>query len=528
MISDGSELLLLVPRIAGMVGSVVLPVLGAVPDSLMVLFSGLGDNPEEKVSIGVGALAGSTIMLLTIPWFGAVYGGRVNIDPVSKVPIYSCPATFDPISVGRNWEKLYPVNFVHWTLTGVANSSQVMKNAMFMMGSALLYLVIQVPAFFASPWVVTQSALFGFVLCLIFWFKYIHGQYVAAQSLNSVVEEMVTEARVDAIRNREVTLLGAMKSLLQESAAELQIPSLGRVLLADNAAVRQLRSTLQPFFRIYENQGDSGQIGFEEFKTILRDLGVSKNMNVFEMESIFKTADKDGSGNIDFEEFVQLMLLFIREFDVSRSRGQSTPDEQQPVYRRGNLIEQCELEEGEDESVAEELPEDLENLTPEQQQYRIKLRACYLMGIGSILILIFSDPAIEVMSEVAKRTDISPFFVSFILAPLASNASEVIASYNYSLKKTRKTMKVALTTLEGAACMNNTLCLSIFLGIVYFRDLKWKYTAETMAILFVQFAVGLVARKRTVFRLIDAACILALYPLSLLIVEGLKLAGVDQ
>lgn len=32
MLSDGSELLLLVPSIAGVVGSIVLPILGAVPD----------------------------------------------------------------------------------------------------------------------------------------------------------------------------------------------------------------------------------------------------------------------------------------------------------------------------------------------------------------------------------------------------------------------------------------------------------------------------------------------------------------
>jgi hypothetical protein len=32
LISDGSELLLLVPSLSGLVGSVVLPVLGAVPD----------------------------------------------------------------------------------------------------------------------------------------------------------------------------------------------------------------------------------------------------------------------------------------------------------------------------------------------------------------------------------------------------------------------------------------------------------------------------------------------------------------
>lgn len=68
MISDGSELLLLVPAVAGLVGSVVLPVLGAVPDGAIVLFSGMGDDAQSQLSVGVGALAGSTIMLLTIPW----------------------------------------------------------------------------------------------------------------------------------------------------------------------------------------------------------------------------------------------------------------------------------------------------------------------------------------------------------------------------------------------------------------------------------------------------------------------------
>lgn len=32
-----------------------------------------------QVAVGVGALAGSTIMLLTIPWFLSIVGGRVDI-----------------------------------------------------------------------------------------------------------------------------------------------------------------------------------------------------------------------------------------------------------------------------------------------------------------------------------------------------------------------------------------------------------------------------------------------------------------
>ena len=46
-----------------------------------MLFSGLGDKAkaQESLSVGVGALAGSTIMLLTVPWGLSILAGRVNI-----------------------------------------------------------------------------------------------------------------------------------------------------------------------------------------------------------------------------------------------------------------------------------------------------------------------------------------------------------------------------------------------------------------------------------------------------------------
>lgn len=80
MISDGAEMLELVPSIRGVVGAVVLPVLGAVPDGAIVLFSGMGDNAKKELDVGVGCLAGSTIMLLTLPWALSIYAGRVDLD----------------------------------------------------------------------------------------------------------------------------------------------------------------------------------------------------------------------------------------------------------------------------------------------------------------------------------------------------------------------------------------------------------------------------------------------------------------
>lgn len=81
MISEGSDLLLLVPSMAGLVGGVVLPLLGAVPDGAIILFSGLGsvEEAQETLSVGVGALAGSTIMLLTVPFFLSIMGDESTI-----------------------------------------------------------------------------------------------------------------------------------------------------------------------------------------------------------------------------------------------------------------------------------------------------------------------------------------------------------------------------------------------------------------------------------------------------------------
>lgn len=43
----------------------------------MVLFSGIGENAKEEIGVGVGTLAGSTIMLLTIPYAVSIISGMV-------------------------------------------------------------------------------------------------------------------------------------------------------------------------------------------------------------------------------------------------------------------------------------------------------------------------------------------------------------------------------------------------------------------------------------------------------------------
>mmetsp|Transcript_19496 Transcript_19496/g.58948 ORF Transcript_19496/g.58948 Transcript_19496/m.58948 type:complete len:107 (-) Transcript_19496:467-787(-) len=93
-------------------------------------------------------------------------------------------------------------------------------------------------------------------------------------------------------------------------------------------------------------------------------------------------------------------------------------------------------------------------------------------------------------------------------------------------KKTRKTITISLSTLEGAACMNNTFCLAIFMGLVAFNKLAWHFTAETTAILLVEFCVAAAALV-PVQRTWTALVIIGLFPLSIAYVATMEAYGFD-
>lgn len=135
-ISDGSEMLTLIPSMKHVVGSVVLPVLGAVPDGAIVLFSGIGPlaGVQEAIKVGVGALAGSTIMLLTIPWFMSILAGKVPV--IDGEAIYPKKKRERLASQKQNW----------CCGQGVEAEIIVKMNGIVMVVTLAAYLLIQIPA----------------------------------------------------------------------------------------------------------------------------------------------------------------------------------------------------------------------------------------------------------------------------------------------------------------------------------------------------------------------------------------------
>lgn len=517
MIGEGSELLLLVPSMAGLVGGVVLPVLGAVPDGAIILFSGLGSKEaaQETLSVGVGALAGSTIMLLTVPFALSVMAGRVDV--VDGSTNYK----------GKPKLKAKDSFVEELNHTGVALSDAVKHGGVVMAMTTIPYFLIQVPALFLhgpSEEVAAGEhwwALSGMLVCLIGLSGYMWLQLKISKEGEDKGKRIAVMKKL--LTKGKVSLSGALKANVQEmtelelnAATEYQaIQQSDKPNYPPPTVAAYLKEVLRDAFLSYD-ENRNGLLDPREVQTFFRDF--HENIKEDEMDALFQKFDTDGNGTICFDEFVGMAYILItenRDDDRQSTKGSAALE----------VAENITSEEGDGEEE-EEIPEDFADLPPDEQQRAIQMRAFIMLAIGTTLVILFSDPMVDVMQEIAVRAHVSPFYVSFILAPLASNASEVIASQYYAAKKTRKTITVSLTALEGAASMNNTFCLSIFMGLIYFRGLAWQYTAETVAIVCVEFFMAWVVQRDTLSSM-QALIVFSLFPLSLVLVSGLEYLGFD-
>lgn len=491
LISTGSEYLMFFPSVAGIVGSIVLPILGAVPDGVMVLFSGLGPDAQSQVSVGVGALAGSTVMLLTAPWILAIVSGSVQIGPDGKAK-YGAQAAEEKGKVG-------------WSGQGVTYQPSLQKATKIMIATTALFFVIQLPSSFEE--VETDStktqaraenmwACVGMILCVVAFCAYLWYCFMDAN------EDKELAQVVDGIKAKKISIGAALKFVKKTSTGANE-----GLLPADE---ERLKKIIKPFFAILDTDRN-GSLDLSEFKTLLHLLGEKPTPKASEM---FNQRDLNKDNKMSFEELSKFLGSYLLTEDMQRHELGPYVPQYMPAY-----------EEGDDE---EQVPADLADMSPAEQLKRIGFRACWMMGVGTIAVLIFSDPMVDVLSEWGKRLGVSPFYISFIVAPFASNASELLSAYTYAAKKSSKSITTALSTLVGAACMNNTFCLAIFLALVYFKDLAWEFTAETIAIVVVQFVIGGLVIVRTTQTKLEGLLILCCYPGCLFLVWFLEnVVGLD-
>merc|ERR1712007_164180 len=219
--------------------------------------------------------------------------------------------------------------------------------------------------------------------------------------------------------------------------------------------------------------------------------------------------------------FVELIVLF------QQSSSMTSNHQIKHVSNPHSYVKKQEKQEEEEEEEEEDMPEDLADLSPAEQKKRLLRRAFCKLIMGTGVVLLFTDPMCDMLTCIGHKLGINPFYVSFLVAPLASNASELLAAMRMASKKTKASMVGALSSLEGAAIMNNTFCLGIFMLLIVWKHLMWTFAAETISILFVEVFVAffvLIPQKQT---LLHACFIMLCYPACLLVVVGLERLGLD-
>ncbi|GAQ88258.1 Calcium-binding EF-hand family protein [Klebsormidium nitens] len=502
-ISDGSELLLEVLN-PGIIGGLVLPILGAFPDALLVLVSGLGGSPaeaQEQVMVGMGVLAGSTIMILTVAWAGSLYVGRCDLDgPGNTAKDRTLTRTSD------------------LTGTGVTTDEQTRFGAWIMMASTIPFAVVQIPLLDGQPAQGPEASAIGAVISFT---------GLAAYCAYQVASPWLQQKRIDQAR---LTFLQT-RALQGVSNRASKLFGGGRGGLFRGDGVTPNQQALEKVFAYFDGN-KNGLLERKELEGLMLGLGIEYEGDVPPEEEVrtwMEDFDVNQDGKLSKHEFLEGMGRWAKKLASQKaSRRWATfssaarPAQEHEEFWAAKASEakvtwdllQTEMGGGEDE---EEEGGGEEKLTP-GQVYR---KAAGLMLAGAAIAGVFADPLVDSIGSFSAASNIPPFFVAFVVTPFASTASELVSSLTFAKKKRKRNISLTYSQVYGAITMNNTVCLGIFLALVHFRALTWNFSSEVTVILLTTFAVGALGGSRTTFPLWTAAPVLALYPLSLGVVAFL-------
>ncbi|KAK9803278.1 hypothetical protein WJX72_005726 [[Myrmecia] bisecta] len=295
LLSDGSELLLEILD-PGIIGGLVLPVIGALPEALIVGVAGLtasSEDAKQQVMVGIGTLAGSTIMLLTIVWAGGAYFGRCDRDAQG-------------VAIDKKLTSKWDIRY-----TGVTTDRFTPYNAGIMLCTLPLYLIIQVPAFLGHK-TDPKISLAGCVICL-----FSVGLYCASQ----VVFPEMQKRRMELARQR----LWRMHVV---RAMAMHTGRYGPLVTPDG----QINGPVMELLFDEFDHDRSGDIDEAEVQALLLGLAISNGQPdelQRDLRFMMSHFDHNGDGLVDKADFCRILTAWASEKarQLGRTRSQSLTHE---------------------------------------------------------------------------------------------------------------------------------------------------------------------------------------------------------
>ncbi|XP_021287617.1 sodium/calcium exchanger NCL [Herrania umbratica] len=474
-LSSGSELLLEILG-PGIVGGLFLPILGALPDAMLILVSGLSGTTEtaqSQVSVGMGLLAGSTVMLLTVIWGSCVVVGRCDLR--------------DSVAVDGTITKGFSL-----TETGVSTDIWTCYAASIMAISVIPFIIVQIPQILSS----TSGRHLAVLIALI-----VSLSMLVSYCLYQVFQPWIQRRRLAFAKHKHV-ISGILRHLKKTALGKL---------LDDNGdpntdIIRKLFGTI--------DENHDGSLSTSELKAFI--IGIRfEEIDLDKDDAVRKVmADFDTSLDslVQEEEFVRGIEKWIIE---AKRTGGTYLEPNNGTFKFIDHFHQQTKREHDllgSEEQSDEVVEGVEN------PGWTSLKAVLMLLLGTLIAAAFADPLVDAVDNFSDATSIPSFFISFIALPLATNSSEAVSAIIFASRKKKRTASLTFSELYGAVTMNNVLCLSVFLALVYIRGLTWDFSSEVLVILIVCIVMGAFASFRTTFPLWTCLVAYLLYPFSLALV----------
>ncbi|KAG6689199.1 hypothetical protein I3842_11G162700 [Carya illinoinensis] len=467
-LSNGSELLLEILG-PGVVGGLFLPILGALPDAMLILVSGLSGSTataQSQVSVGMGLLAGSTIMLLTIIWGTCVIVGKCDlVDSVAQ--------------------DLQDTKGFNLTESGVSTDIWTSYAARVMVVSVIPFLIVQIPQVLSSTSGRHLAVLIALIVSLLLLISY---------CLYQVLQPWIQRRKIAYVMHKRKR---TMDRLLKDNGEP------------DEEGIKKL-------FSVVDTDCDK-KISHNELRALIvgirfEEIDMNKDDVVDKLMRDFDTLQDD---HIDQTEFVNCVSKWLKRATRIRTAS-GDPGSRTPRFLNASgdpgsrTLREHDLLDVGDESD--------EEITDAGGSRWTSIKAVLLLLLGTVIAAAFADPLVDAVDNFSDATGIPAFFISFIVLPLATNSSEAVTSIIFARRKKRQTASLTFSELYGAATMNNVLCLSVFLALVYIRGLTWDFSSEVLVIIIVCVVVGCFASVRTHFPLWTALVAFLLYPFSLVLI----------
>lgn len=477
-LTAGSDLLLetIGPGYVGHshVVTLLLPMLGALPDALLVLASGLSGSREKaqnQVLIGMGLLAGSTIFLLTFVWGTCVFAGKCD--------------------VGENGVAIDATDTKGWfsfTGSGISTDVETSWTARIMAICVIPFAIALFPKMLRTQPGHRLSILLAAIVSFLLALSY---------CLFQIFLTWIQRRRLAFAKQKHV-----ISGILEHA----QRQALGRLLNDDGTPNENVIRKL--FHKI--NNDDSRNLSRAELHALI--IGINFEEIDFDMndavDKIMDDFNTSGNDTIEEDEFVAGMKKWLNEAKRKVAPSGAYSNKFVNDYHERTREEHDQLVDRSDEVV-----ESVEN-----PRRRI-VKAVGLMLVGTAIPAAFADPLVDAIYSLSKATHVSSFFVSFVVLPLVNNSSEVVSAVRSMRKKKQRNASLTLSEVYCVVIVNNLMCLGMFLALVYARDITWDFSSELLIILLVCVVMGLFTSFRTNFPLWTCLVAYSLYPLSLVVVH---------